>query len=100
MTGKGYFEVKGVYRGKFARFLGRHVPLSWAARHGMAPPKRPNRPWKKRAFLPVSEQIYSVSATPTNARRPSSAGPSDVLDPSRFLWYYVSMYSCRKGACA
>jgi hypothetical protein len=23
--------VKGVYRGKFANFLGRNVPLSWAA---------------------------------------------------------------------
>ena len=33
---------------KFARFMGRNLPISWAARHGVATPKRPNLPRNER----------------------------------------------------
>jgi len=35
-------------RCKFARFMGRNLPISWATRHGIATPKRPNLPRNER----------------------------------------------------
>ena len=33
---------------KFARFMGKNWPISWAARYGIATPKRPNLPRNER----------------------------------------------------